>query len=114
MEELPAERLLRKLRGIAHPPRASEYAGVSWNTQKGKWIASVQKNRKIAFRICESEEEAARIYDVAVRLLWEGVPKEEWPPNCPCRKPRNLDGQPPEGIPAALIKLWLIDAGLLD
>lgn len=112
-DELPAERLLRQLRGIPHAPRASQYSGVTWHVVKGKWCARLSYDGKAVYRICDSEEEAARIYDVAVDLIYGKMPRENWPPNCPAAKPANFDGNPPVGICRAKIKQWLIDAGLL-
>lgn len=101
------------MRGIAHPPKVSNYAGVTWNVKMGTWCVRLTRRGKAVYRICKSEEEAARIYDVAVDLLYRGLPPDQVPPNSPSRKPPNFDGNPPVGICRARIKQWLIDAELL-
>lgn len=112
-DELPAERLLRQLRGNEHAPAASSYSGVTWNVARGRWNVRISRMGNFMCRECRSEEEAARIYDVAVKLIYSGIPQSEWPNRCPARDKPNFDGNPPVGICTAQIKQWLIDAGLL-
>ncbi len=52
--------------------RVSQYRGVSWHKQIGRWIAQIREDGKIKFLGSfteDKEEDAARCFDVAARRL---------------------------------------------
>lgn len=63
-ETLSKARIGLKLRGAR-----SEYSGVSWKTECGKWTARIKvTGKRIYLGIFENEIEAAEVYDIAAKI----------------------------------------------
>ena len=113
MDELPAERLLRQLRGTKSAPRFSQYNGIEWRCNRRRWLVCVQRNHKRWTKYCNSEEEAAHIYDVAVTILYKGIPRKRRPPHCPYPSKLNFPQGDFGGICPAQVEFWLRERGLV-
>ena len=67
------------------PGTSSRYKGVSRNKDKRRWRVSIYApalNKDIVLGVLESEEEAARCYDVAARMLHGEFARLNFPGEC--------------------------------
>lgn len=83
-------------------PKKTRYRGVVWRGNKqAAYRVKVKKGTRVFYREFKDERFAARVYDVAARLVHGPDAK------------LNFDGQPPEGVSVADVRRWLLAAGFL-
>ena len=81
------------------PPR---YRGVSWHVSDKKWRVKLKhRGRHYYLGNYTNPEDAARVYDVAARLV-HGPDAQ-----------LNFDGLPPTDMPEAVIRVMMVRKGLL-
>lgn len=60
----------RSQNAINHPPKPGyRFKGVCWHAQNQRWMARVMCRGSVRTKMCRTEEEAARAYDVMAREL---------------------------------------------
>ena len=83
--------------------QTSKYRGISWYKHECKWRVRVIRHGITFMKAFESEEDAARVYDAAIRLLKGSKAPEP-----------NFDGLPPQGLSDEIISGWLKKRGMFN